>query len=85
VRDGGDDACCSVGGRGDDAASGGVLFIDGHGVDGDPVERGERIDGRFALAALAQALGETMRAAADVEAAGKNAFGRDAAALRSLA
>ena len=45
VGDGGDDAGGSVGGGGDDAASGGVLFVDGHGVDGDPVDWGERVFG----------------------------------------
>ena len=43
VGDGGDDSGGSVGGRGDDAASGGVLFVDGHGVDGDPVDGRERV------------------------------------------
>ena len=41
VREGGNDACSSVGGGGDNAATCCVLFIDGHGVDRDPVHRGE--------------------------------------------
>src|SRR6202020_1924100 len=43
MGDGGDDAGCSVGGGGDDTTSGGVLFVDSHGVDGDPVNRSEGI------------------------------------------
>ncbi len=75
LRDGGDDAGGAVGGGGDDAASGGVLLVDGHGVDGDPVDGRERVLG----AAVVETLGEAVGAAADVEASGKNALGRDAA------
>ena len=75
VGDGGDDAGGSVGGGGDDSASCGVLFVDGHGVDGDPVDGGERIFGADGV----EAFGEAVGAAADVEAAGKDAFGGDAA------
>ena len=42
LGDGGDDAGGAVGGGGDDAATGGVLLVDGHGVDGDPVDGRER-------------------------------------------
>ncbi len=85
--DGGDDSGGSVGGCGDDAASGGVFFVDGHGVDGDPVERGERVVICLAAGALAlpsrslsrRRCDKTRGAAADFEASGKNAFGCDAA------
>ena len=43
VAEGGNDAGGSVGRSGDDSASCGVLFVDSHGVDGDPVDGGERI------------------------------------------
>ncbi len=75
VGDGGDDAGGSVGGGGDDSASGGVLFVDGHGVDGDPVDGGEWVFGADGV----EALGEAVGAAADVEASGEDAFGGDAA------
>jgi len=75
VGDGGDDACGSVGWGGDDAASGGVLFVDGHGVDGYPVDGGERVFGADGV----EAFGETVGSAADVQASGKDAFGGYAA------
>jgi hypothetical protein len=37
AQDGGDDAGCAIGGRGDDAAAGGILLVDGHGVEAEPV------------------------------------------------
>ena len=74
VGDGGDDAGGSVGGGGDDAASGGVLFVDGHGVDGDPVDGGEGVFGADGV----EAIGEAVGSAADVEASGEDAFGGDA-------
>ena len=79
VGDGGDDAGRAVGGGGDDATAGGVFFIDGHGVDGDPIEGGEGVGGFLFLLFFAEAGGEAMGAAADVEAAGEDAFGDDAA------
>ncbi len=39
VQDGRDDAGRAVGGRGDDPAAGGVLLVDGHRVEGDPLHR----------------------------------------------
>jgi len=89
VGDGGDDACGSVGGSGDDAAAGGVLFVDGHGDEGDGVHGGERVAGfgdscrskaccRF-IVETCEAFGESGGAAADVEAAGECAFGGDTA------
>ena len=75
MGDGGNDACGSIGGRGDDAATGGVLLVDGHGVDGDPVDGGKGIGGADGV----ETLGEAMGAAANVEAAGQDAFGGDAA------
>ena len=74
VGDGGDDSGGSVGRGGDDSASGGVFFVDGHGVDGDPVERGEGVFGAFGL----EAVREAWCSAADVEASGEDAFGGDA-------
>jgi len=70
VGDGGDDARGSVGGCGDNAASGGVLFVDGHGYEGDGVHGSERIaEAAFGVYAF-QAASEASGAAADVEAAG---------------
>src|SRR5438552_2953044 len=71
VGDGGDDAGGSVGGCGDDAASGGVLFVDGDGIDGDPVDGGEGVFGADGV----EAFGEAVGSAADVEASGEDAFG----------
>ena len=68
----------AVGGRGDHASAGCVLFVDGHGVDGDPVERGQRIAAQAIGFLLAQTAGEAMRAAANIQSAGQNAFRGDA-------
>ena len=76
ARHGGDHSRGSVGGSGDDAASCGVLFIHGHRVDGDPVERGERIASFALRLPLLQTPASRMRAAAR-SAAGENAFGRN--------
>jgi len=68
VGDGGDDACGSVGGSGDDAASGGVLFVDGHGDEGDGVHGGERVAGFAFGIKTCEALGEAGGATTYVEA-----------------
>ena len=79
VRHGGNHAGGAVGGRGNHAAAGGVLFVHRHGVDGNPVERRQRIAAQAVGLLRMQALGQTMRAAAHVQAAGQNSFGRHAA------
>ena len=80
VRDGGDDSGGAVGGRGDDSASGGVLFVDRHCVHRDPVHGGERIFGAFGFETPCQ----TRSATADVEPSGKDAFDCDSALRASL-
>ena len=75
IGDGGDDAGGAVGGCGDDSAACGVLFVDGHCVEGDPVDGRKGVFGADGV----EALGEAMGTAADVEASGENAFGSDAA------
>ena len=66
---------CAVGRGGDHSAACGVLFVDGHGVDGDPVDGRERVFGADSVEALSEATG----AAANVESAWKDAFGGDTA------
>ena len=78
-RHGGNHAGRAIGGRSDHAAARGVLFIHSHGVDGYPVERGERIAAQIAGFLLAQPRSQTIRAAPNIQASGQNAFSRDAA------
>ena len=73
VKDGGDDPGRAVGGSGDDAATGGVLFVDGERVEVDPVEDGERI-GEGGFVAVAEILMKLVGASADLETAGKESF-----------
>ena len=68
----------AIGGRGDHTPARGVLFIHRHGVDGDPVEWGQRLVAQPVSFLLPQAGGQAMRAAADIEATGQNAFRFDA-------
>src|SRR5699024_4489323 len=43
---GGDDARGAIGGRGDHPSAGGIFFVDGQGIQVDPVEDGQRIGER---------------------------------------
>jgi len=79
VEDGGNDAGRAVSGGGDDAAAGGILLVDGEGVEVDPVEDGEGI-GEGGFVEVAEILVEFVGAAADVEAAGEGALGGAAVA-----
>jgi hypothetical protein len=73
-----DDARGAVGGGGDDLAAGGVLLVHRHGVGGHPVvDRvgGDEVEAAFPEEGLVDAGG----AAPDLEAAGQDALGPEAA------
>ena len=77
VQHGRDDARRTVRRGGDDASTGGVLLVDGQGVEGDPVHAPQRVvAGRLEL----QASGQLGRPAAHAQAAGQHALGGDAVA-----
>ncbi|MNS71106.1 hypothetical protein D3C72_1044630 [compost metagenome] len=84
MQHGRDDARRAVGRRRHDAAARGVLFIDRHGVQVDPVHHGQRV-GQRALGALRQVAVQLGRAPAHPQRAGQFAVGFrivDAAAAR---
>ena len=76
MRDRGDDAGSSVSGRGDDASTGSVFFIDGDGEDVEPIHGAQGIE-ELALEEFAH---QARGAAAHVETAGEGAFRFETAA-----
>ena len=68
----------AVGGRGHHAAAGGVLFVHRHGIRGNPV-KSQRIAAQTGCLLLGEAFGQVARAAANIQAAGQDSLGRDAA------
>jgi hypothetical protein len=73
VQHGRDDAGGAVGGRGDDAAAGGVFLVDGQCVEIDPVEDRQRI-AQVGLGPDQSSRVQRRRAARDVQAAGQRAL-----------
>ena len=84
MEDGRDNAGRAVGGSGDHASAGSVLFVHRDGVHGDPVEGRERVVYLSVGFELRDALVQTWRSAAHVEAARENAAGGHAAFGREL-
>ena len=71
MRDGGNDSGRAVGGCGHHSAAGGVLLVDRHGENIDPINGAQRIGG----ALNTQLPRQLRRAAPDIESAGQDAFG----------
>lgn len=76
MQHGRNNAARAVGRRGDNSSSGGVLFVDRHGVQVDPLHCGKAASGVFLL--FQQAVVNLGRSAGHVEPAGQDAGGGNA-------